>query len=156
MNRTPDPCPPYAPAPPPDPDNLTGIGYLTVSAGTAHHAYPLPDVQIEIYLTPSSGSPMRLYRRQISGTDGSGDTVPIPTPAESASLTPDPGYRPYTLALVRVYLRGYQPQEAKEVPIFPGINALQYFDLVPLPESAGSESPTDDLTVVSDPVNDYL
>ena len=179
-----DPCPPTgaesppadtdpaavscAPPPSSDRNRLTATGYLTVSAGTAHRAYPLPGAQIEIYLSrsgiPDSGAPssaddgMILYRRQVSGADGSAETVPIPTPEESASLSPDaPGSsHPCTLARVRVYCRGYRPQEARQVPVFPGINALQYFDLVPLAESEALSPLTDTLTVVSENVEDHL
>lgn len=169
------------PSPPSSGSALTATGYLTVSAGTARRAYPLPGAQIEIWLsresvpdsTPASASPlseeapsdtqarsdgMMLYRRQISGIDGSAETVPIPTPEESVSLSPDAagGCCPYTLARVRVYCSGYYPQEARQVPVFPGINALQYFDLVPLAESDAQSPPAGTLTVVSENVTDHL
>ena len=156
----------------PDAALLTAVGYLTVSAGTARRAYPLPGAQIEIYLSAQSVFPegnggslpdtdpeaggMRLYRRQISGEDGSADTVPIPTPGITASLSPGNPYRPYTLALVRIRLHGYYPQEAREVPIFPGINALQYFDLVPFAESDAMASVPDGYTSVSKDVGGTL
>ena len=169
------------PSPPSSGSTLTATGYLTVSAGTARHAYPLPGAQIEIWLSresfpdsiPAPASPMSeevppntperpdgmmLYRRQISGTDGSAETVPIPTPEENVSLSPDTagGCCPYTLARVRVYCSGYYPQEARQVPVFPGVNALQYFDLVPLSESDAFSPPAGTLTVVSENVTDFL
>ena len=169
------------PSPPSSGSALTATGYLTVSAGTARHAYPLAGAQIEIYLSresfpdsiPASVPPlseeasantrerpdgMMLYRRQISGMDGSAETVPIPTPEENVSLSPDAagGCCPYTLARVRVYCSGYYPQEARQVPVFPGVNALQYFDLVPLSESDALSPPAGTLTVVSENITDYL
>ena len=167
------------PSPPTSGSALTATGYLTVSAGTARHAYPLAGAQIEIYLSresfpdsiPASAPPlseeasantkeppdgMMLYRRQISGADGSAETVPIPTPDESVSLSPDAGGCPYTLARVRVRCGGYYPQEARQVPVFPGVNALQYFDLVPLSESDAQPPPAGTLTVVSENITDHL
>ena len=175
-----DPVPKETVPPPPSSGSaLTATGYLTVSAGTARHAYPLAGAQIEIWLSresfpdsiPASVPPlseeapaetsdrpdgMMLYRRQISGADGSAETVPIPTPDESVSLSPDAGGCPYTLARVRVWCRGYYPQEARQVPVFPGVNALQYFDLVPLSESDALSPPAGTLTVVSENVTDFL
>ena len=174
-----NPAPEAVPAAPSSGSTLTATGYLTVSAGTARHAYPLPGAQIEIWLSresfpdsiPASASPlseeapqntparpdgMMLYRRQISGTDGSAETVPIPTPDESVSLSPGSGGCPYTLARVRVYCSGYYPQEARQVPVFPGVNALQYFDLVPLAESDAFSPPAGTLTVVSENITDRL
>ena len=168
MDQIKDPCIPVRTGPaaerksPCAQSALTATGYLTVSAGTARRAYPLAEVQIEIYLpTPEDGvssdtNNMTLYRRQVSGSDGSAEPVPIPTPEESVSLDPDSTVSPCTFALVRVYRRGYYPQEAREVPVFPGVNALQYFDLVPLSESDAQSGAADPLTVVSGTVDDFL
>ena len=123
-------------------EELTEVGYLTVSAGTANRAYPLRDVRAEILL-PEDGA-YRLYRVVFTKEDGTAERIPLPTPAASLSQAPDSRFLPYTRARVRIYRDGYYPAEAAEVPVFPGITSLQYFDLIPLAEGdAFRDSPGD-------------
>ncbi|MBQ8578190.1 MAG: hypothetical protein IJ449_09555 [Clostridia bacterium] len=131
------------------------VGYLTVSTGTGNKAWPLADVRIEIYLPGEDGS-LSLFRTQVSDESGIAESVPIPAPAQSESLSPGSPYLPYTTALVRVFRDGYYPEEAREVPIFAGVKSLQYFDLVPLAESGQYKAPTGELVIVSEHIPDGL
>ncbi|MBQ3065778.1 MAG: hypothetical protein IJC98_06045 [Clostridia bacterium] len=125
------------------------VGYLTVSTGTGGKAYPLSNVQIEIYL-PNDDNEYSLYRRQTSDESGIAEAVPIPTPSPKSSLAPNSPYLPYTTVHVRVFRDGYYSAEAKEVPIFPGIRSLQYFDMIPLSKSEQYAEPNGELIIFSE------
>ncbi len=149
---------PRIPSPPPIGDALS-VGYLTVAAGSANRAYPLPDVRVEIYIPDESGTPT-LLRSDVTNESGVIPTVAIPTPAEAASLTPQDGsgngYLPYTTARVRLFRNGYYPMEAMSVPVFPGIRSLQYFDLIPITKGAQYDAPTGTFLTVSEDITDLL
>ena len=67
-------------------------------------------------------------------TDQSGltETVTLPAPSGSLSLTPGSGVRPYSLYDITVTKNGYLDSENAGVQIFDGITALQTFDMIPL------------------------
>ncbi len=124
------------------------VGYLSVSTGTGGKAYPLSDVQIEIYL-PNEDNEYTLYRRQISDESGIAEAVAIPTPSPESSLSPNSLYLPYTTVQVRVFRDGYYSAEATEVPIFPGIRSLQYFEMIPVSKSSQYAEPNGELIILS-------
>ena len=128
---------------------FTDTGYLTVSAGTGNRAYPLPGAQIEIYLPNDSGGDS-LYRRLETDASGTAPKILIPTPQTDLSLTPDSAWFPYSLARVRIFCNGYYPVEAREVPVFPGITSLQYFDMIPTAEGEAYRESSGDLIITSE------
>ncbi|MCQ2433073.1 MAG: hypothetical protein MJ175_10770 [Clostridia bacterium] len=140
-------------------EGMTGIGYLTVSTGTGGKAYPLTDARAEIFLPDEDGE-YRLYRTMSTGSTGIAARISVPTPQAEMSQSPDSAYLPYTIARIRVYREGYYPVEAKEVPVFPGITSLQYFDMIPYAEGTGSQNPgdgyTSELIVVSEDTENAL
>lgn len=143
-------APPYPeekPAPPND--TRTEVGYLVVSAGSGGKAYPLADVQVEIYLQEDDGS-WRLYRRTATDASGIAQKIEVPTPKAPIDMDENAPFAPYTLARVRAFRNGYYPIEAKEVPIFSSITSLQYFELIPLSESVSLAPPTGSLTIVGE------
>ena len=149
-------APPYPeekPAPPND--TRTEVGYLVVSAGSGGKAYPLADVQVEIYLQEDDGS-WRLYRRTATAASGTAEKIEVPTPKAPVDMDESNPFAPYTLARVRAFRDGYYPIEAKEVPIFSGITSLQYFELIPLSESAALAPPTGTLTIVGENSNSTI
>lgn len=135
-------------------EGMTEVGYLTVSAGTANRAYPVTDARAEILL-PEDGE-YRLYRIVVTGDDGTAERIPLPTPPASLSQTPDSAFLPYTTAQVRIYREGYYPVEAAEVPVFPGITSLQYFDLIPLAEGDAFRGPAEDRIITSESTENAL
>ncbi len=143
----------------------TGTGYLSVAAGTANRAYPLPGAKAEIWISDDDGTPT-LFRVLVTNESGLTPPVAIPTPPAADSLTPampdgdtPPDIRPpdnpedeeaaapptavtpYRSVIVRLFRDGYTPIEAPAVPIFAGVRSLQYFDMVPVPASVPYTAP---------------
>ncbi len=141
---------------PPAPSSGTSRGTLTVRAGTGGRSYPLSGVSIEVYLpSPASDTPL-LYRHAVTDESGAIEPISIPTPDPEASLSPGSPYLPYTVAQVRAYLEGYYTEEAVEVPVFPDTVSLQYFEMIPYPESNAYRPPSDTAIKVSEEIPDTL
>ncbi len=143
-------APPYPedmPAPPTD--TRTEEGYLIISAGSGGKAYPLGNVQAEVYLQGDDGE-WKLYRRTSTDATGAAPKLTIPTPQSTESGDEQSPYAPYTLARIRAFRDGYYPIEAKQVPVFSGITSLQYFEFIPLSERDTFAPPSGSLTAVGE------
>ncbi len=67
-------------------------------------------------------------------TDESGltETLTLPAPSGSFSLSPETGVRPYSVYDITVTKNGYLDSENAGVQIFDGITAIQTFDMIPM------------------------
>ena len=72
----------------------------------------------------------------VSTSDESGntDTLEIPTPPKSASLSPGYVGLPYSTVFIEVDKDGFYSGQYIEVPIFPDVLTVQPVNLLPLPE----------------------
>lgn len=111
-------------------------GTLSVAAGYANRAYPLPGVRVEIYGETDTGAPI-LLRSDTTNESGLISPLTVPTPPAADSLTPeDNGTAPFASFRIRLYKDGYTPVTVEGVPVFAGVTTLQYFDMIPIAKSA--------------------
>lgn len=117
-------------------DNLQGKGYMQIFTTSANRAIPLGNVLLRIYeYNPDSLASNGVLVKAVK-TDGQGKTPPIElsAPARASSLYPNKskGYSSYN---IEAYLENYYPQQYINVPIFDGITAIQYINLIPISEN---------------------
>ena len=106
------------------------IGYLVVSVTGARGNFPLKGAVVRIYADNGEND---LELISVLETDSSGRTavVPLPAPMRSASMTPDSGVQPYSLYTVDTDYDGYYSVQNINVPIYPGITAIQSVAMIP-------------------------
>jgi len=141
-----------------DPNNtpatpdMSGIGYLLITASTARGAIPLEGVSVTIRNTPKQQSDV-LYALT-TNRDGKTERVPLPAPPLSQSQSPQSATSPppYAFYTVEVFSEGYHPLLFENVAIFDGITSVQPAVLIPLPENARQDSytPTDGFTFIGE------
>ena len=110
------------------PQENTGRGRLTVTVRSANGALPVEGALVTI---TSGGA---IIGVSTSDESGNTETLTIPTPPKSASLTPGYAGLPYSTVLIEVYKDGYYSGQYIEVPIFPDVLTVQPVNLLPLPE----------------------
>ncbi len=129
-------------------NEMTDVGYLSVAAGTANKAYPLPGVRAEIYLENENGD-TALLRSLTTNASGLAEPVEIPTPPAENSLSPDDNSAKTSGRVrIRLYKEGYYPVEAVSVPVFGGVRSIQYFDLIPIAKSGQYAPPSGETIIV--------
>ena len=117
--------------------NLASTGYITVHAYTSFAKLPVKDVAISITATDGTAIAMALTDR-----NGQIKQIPIPVPDREASLSPNPGERPFTSVNLFARARGYEQAEYENLQIFPGIITNQNVELIPLSELPGAWNQT--------------
>ena len=117
--------------------NLASTGYITVHAYTSFAQLPVKDVAISITAADGSAIAMALTDR-----NGQIKQIPIPVPDREASLSPNPGEKPFTSVNLFARARGYEQAEYENLQIFPGIITNQNVELIPLSELPGAWNQT--------------
>ena len=117
--------------------NLASTGYITVHAYTSFAQLPVKDVAISITATDGTAIAMALTDR-----NGQIKQIPIPVPDREASLSPNPGEKPFTSVNLFARARGYEQAEYENLQIFPGIITNQNVELIPLSELPGAWNQT--------------
>lgn len=117
--------------------NLASTGYITVHAYTSFALLPVKDVAISITATDGTAIAMALTDR-----NGQIKQIPIPVPDREASLSPNPGEKPFTSVNLFARARGYEQAEYENLQIFPGIITNQNVELIPLSELPGAWNQT--------------
>ncbi len=110
------------------PQENTGRGRLTVTVRSARGALPVEGALVTI---TSEGAVIGV---STSDESGNTDTLVIPTPPKSASLSPGYVGLPYSTVFIEVDKDGYYSGQYIEVPIFPDVLTVQPVNLLPLPE----------------------
>ena len=110
------------------PQENTGRGRLTVTVRSANGALPIEGALVTI---TSKGAVIGV---STSDESGNTDTLTIPTPPKSASLTPGYVGLPYSTVFIEVDKDGFYSGQYIEVPIFPDVLTVQPVNLLPLPE----------------------
>ena len=110
------------------PQENTGRGRLTVTVRSANGTLPVEGALVTI---TSGGAVIGV---STSDESGNTETLTIPTPPRSASLTPGYAGLPYSTVLIEVDKDGYYSGQYIEVPIFPDVLTVQPVNLLPLPE----------------------
>ena len=117
--------------------NLASTGYITVHAYTSFAQLPVKDVAISITAADGTAIAMALTDR-----NGQIKQIPIPVPDREASLSPNPGEKPFTSVNLFARARGYEQAEYENLQIFPGIITNQNVELIPLSELPGAWNQT--------------
>ena len=117
--------------------NLASTGYITVHAYTSYAQLPVQNVAVSV--TAADGTAIALRT-----TDRSGQIRPveIPVPDRSASLTPDPSERPFTVVNLYARAKGFEQAEYENLQVFPGTTTNQNIELIPLSELPGAWNQT--------------
>lgn len=121
------------------------FGFLRFSVSTAYNTIPLKDATVYVYTDPSNGDEGTLLYTLTTNVDGLTETVTLPTPPLSESLSPEYP-KPYSTYNVFAAKQGYYPTEGRTVPLFPGITSIQPINLIPVSEIPGAPAPMEDNT----------
>lgn len=116
---------------------LASTGYITVHAYTSFAQLPVKDTAISITATDGTAIAMALSDR-----NGQIKPIPIPVPDRDASLTPDPGEKPYTSVNLYARARGYEQAEYENLQVFADTVTNQNIELIPLSELPGAWNQT--------------
>ena len=109
--------------------NLASTGYITVHAYTSFALLPVKDVAISITATDGTAIAMALTDR-----NGQIKQIPIPVPDREASLSPNPGEKPFTNVNLYARLKGFERVEMENLQVFAGTTTDQNLELIPLSE----------------------
>ena len=117
--------------------NLASTGYITVHAYTSFAQLPVKDVAISITASDGTAIAMALTDR-----NGQIKQIPIPVPDREASLSPNPGEKPFTSVNLFARARGYEQAEYENLQVFSGTVTNQNIELIPLSELPGAWNQT--------------
>lgn len=117
--------------------DLASTGYITVHAYTSIAQLPVKDVAISITAADGTAIAMALTDR-----NGQIKQIPIPVPDRDASLTPNPGEKPFTSVNLYARARGYEQAEYENLQVFAGTVTNQNIELIPLSELPGAWNQT--------------
>lgn len=123
-------------------------GRLSVRAFSAGASFPVAGALVFVRGKRTDGE---VYTIAVLETDESGKTpiIALETPPRSASLSPDGG-TPYSLYDVEVSHRDYYTVVTRDVQIYPDTVSVLPVNMLPLPDTAGSEKyPSADIIINS-------
>ena len=123
-------------------------GRLSVRAFSAGASFPVAGALVFVRGKRTDGE---VYTAAVLETDESGKTpvITLETPPRSASLSPDGG-TPYSLYDVEVSHRDYYTVVTRDVQIYPDTVSVLPVNMLPLPDTAGSEKyPSADIIINS-------
>lgn len=127
----------------------TGSGKLRVRVSSANNAIPVPEATVMIFADNDDGEGGVTLFSMLTDSSGVTDTVSVPAPGKSASLTPG-AKKPYATINIRVTRDGFYPVENVGVPIFDGILSEQNVNLIP--REAGGY-PDEGIIILENPQN---
>ena len=104
-------------------------GSLQISAFTAGGALPVPNLSIRI--TGSDEENIDVDYSLTTGKDGTTDTISLPAPSVTYSLSPNPEEQPYARYTIEAYGKGFYPKRLEDVTIFGGIKSILPMEMVP-------------------------
>ncbi len=110
--------------------NTVNTGGIVVFVTAANETQPIAGAHVII--TRRNGTEEDIIYTLTTNASGRTPTVTLPSPPKSYSMTPGRPL-PYSNYNIRVDYPGYYTVENVNVPIFPGIIAVQPVNLVPLP-----------------------
>lgn len=116
---------------------MSATGYITVHAYTSYARLPLADVAVTVTATDGTAIAMRLTDR-----NGKIAAIEIPVPDKSASLSPDPGEKPFTSVNLYARLKGYEQIEDENLQVFADTTTDQNLEMIPLSELPGKWNQT--------------
>ena len=133
---------------------MADYGTLVVRATTASGAYPVAGVNVSITGVSEIGKSTRLSL--LTDENGLTQTVLLPAPPRSQSLSPENNGEPYAKYDVEVFKEGYYRKKLFDVAIFPGIASTLPVNMIPVtPYNEAENGPKDSETAIITQ-NEYL
>ena len=109
-----------------------GEGKLVIRVTGGNGAFPIENAVVNVSGRNSEDEGNGVIYSLRTDESGLTETVVLPAPIGSLSLTPQSGIRPYSVYDITVTKSGYLDSENAGVQIFDGITAIQTFDMIPL------------------------
>lgn len=114
-------------------EQTPGMGYLRVAVRTAGGALPVPGASVSVYGSDAHNDNTGILYTLVTGEDGQTETVGLPAPARTLSLSPGSA-APYARYNIEIRRDGYAGVSDIGVPVFDGIVSTQPVALIPLGE----------------------
>ncbi len=105
-------------------------GTLLVRTTTASGAYPVSDVNVYITGVAEIGEDIKIS--VLTNESGITQTILLPAPPRSLSLSPDRNGEAYAKYDVEIFKEGYYRKKLFDVAIFPGISSVLPVNLIPV------------------------
>ncbi len=109
-----------------------GEGRLIIRVTGGNGAFPIENAVVNVSGRNSDDEGSGIIYSLRTDESGLTETVVLPAPSGSLSLTPQSGIRPYSVYDITVTKNGYLDSENAGVQIFDGITSIQTFDMIPL------------------------
>lgn len=113
-------------------ENYPGEGKLIIRATSGNGAFPIEGAVVTISGRNDGDTGSGVIYSLRTDQSGLTETVTLPAPAGSLSLSPQSGVQPYSVYDITITKNGYLDSENAGVQIFDGITALQTFDMIPM------------------------
>ena len=123
-------------------------GRLVVETYSGSRAKPIEGAHVIVSRENAEGE--ELLRTLVTDSGGRTETIELDAPAAENSFT-HTGSMPYSNYNIRIDKEGYYTVEDLNVPVFPGITAIQPVPMVPLP--FGAKNGKTKFIVESEPEN---
>lgn len=111
-------------------------GFLRIEASTADNALPVSKAKVTVF--KKNNDKKEMVAELITDQDGLTKTIELESVSDKLSLSPS-DTRPYSLYDIKVTHPDYQTKYYIDVPIFPGIIAIQSAAMVPLENRQSSD-----------------
>lgn len=104
-------------------------GFLQIDATAAGGALPIPNLNVRI--SGADEDNRTVIYSIITDSSGKSETVSLPAPQRSYSLTPDPDEQAYSNYIIEAYGDGFYAKTIYNVAIFSGIKSILPLEMVP-------------------------
>ena len=109
-----------------------GEGRLIIRVTGGNGAFPIENAVVNVSGRKSDEDGGGILYSLRTNESGLTETVILPAPSGSFSLSPGNEVRPFSIYDITVSKNGYLDSENAGVQIFDGITAIQSFDMIPL------------------------
>ncbi len=114
-----------------------GEGRLIVRVSGGNGAFPIEGAVVNISGRNGNEEGTGIIYSLRTDESGLTETVILPAPSGSLSLSPASGVQPYSVYDITVSKNGYLDSENAGVQIFDNVTAIQNFDMIPLQARQG-------------------
>lgn len=109
-----------------------GEGKLVIRVTGGNGAFPIEGAVVNISGRNGNEEGTGIIYSLRTDESGLTETVVLPAPSGSISLSPGSGIQPYSVYDITVSKNGYLDSENAGVQIFDNVTAIQNFDMIPM------------------------